>query len=205
MKAVIRRIYNTQIDRMLKVSTFENTINTSENISLQSDQLIYLPADYLAIMYLLRPVRFGPTDVFVDIGSGLGRVLFIAARRPIRRAVGIEFDPPLALQAEQNARQLRGAKAPIEIRNQDATVADYSEGTIFWLYNPFGKATMQIVLERLRQSLIIAPRRITIIYTHPVLATLLDAQSWLKRVGERRFPGGNDNARAIYWEANAQQ
>jgi len=203
MKTFIRRFYNSQIDRVLGVSTVEGAVSSSGKMSSQNDQDIYLPTDYLLIAYLFMPIAFGPADVFIDIGCGLGRVVLMAARRPIRRAIGIEYDPPLALPAERNARQLRGAKAPIEIRNQDATEAEYSEGTIFWLYNPFGEATMQIVLERLRQSLRTSPRRITIIYVFPVFAPLLDAQSWLRPAGQRRFPGGNDTAHAIYWEAGA--
>jgi precorrin-6B methylase 2 len=203
MRARIRWLYNTVMDRILRVSTVEGPVANSGQESFQCDQHTYLPTDYLAIAYLFAPIAFGPQDVFVDIGCGLGRAVLMAARRPIRRAIGIEFDPPLALVAEQNARHLRGARAPIEIRNQDATDADYTEGTIFWMYHPFGKATMQIVLERLHQSLGSSPRRILIAYVNPELASQLDAQGWLRRVGERRFPGAHESGYAIYWEAGA--
>lgn len=60
--------------------------------------------------------------------AALARAVLIAARRRIRAAIGIEYDPVLARQAEGNKGILRGARASIDIRKQDAARADF-DGT----------------------------------------------------------------------------
>ena len=48
--------------------------------------------------------------VFVDYGSGKGRVLMLAADYPFKRIVGVEFSPPLDRIARENIATL-GADA----------------------------------------------------------------------------------------------
>ena len=111
----------------------------------------------------------------------LGRVVLVAARKPIRAAIGVEFNERLARQAAENAQTLRGRRAPVSIRHEDATEADYDDCTVFWLYNPFGPTTMVRVLDRIRASHEARPRRVRVIYALPKQADLFDAQSWLRR------------------------
>jgi precorrin-6B methylase 2 len=92
----------------------------------------------------MKPVRIADHDVVMDIGCGMGRVLCVFARRRLKKCIGIEFSGELAGIAERNARALRGRRAPIEIRIGDAAEADYTEGTIFWIYNPFGERTCML-------------------------------------------------------------
>ena len=205
MRDQVRRLYNAGFDRFYGISTFESPLTRTGLSSAFCDGLKYVPIDYLALKYLLAPIAFGPQDVFIDIGCGLGRAVLMAGRRPIRRAVGIEYDPRLVEKARHNVRHLRGARTTMEIRHEDATQAEYDAGTIFWMYNPFGEATMGRVLDLLRHSLDTVPRRVRIAYAHPALAPLLDAQPWLRRTGERHFPGTGQNGRAIYWELVASK
>lgn len=197
----VRRVYNAGFDLAYGISSGETSKLRDRPHSLLADEIRYVPIDYLALLYLIAPIRFRPHDVFVDIGCGLGRALLTVARRPIRRAIGIEYNPQLADVARENAGRLRGRRTMVEVVNLDAALADYTCGTIFWMYNPFGKATMSVVPERLRQSLLDVPRRATIAYANPELAPLLDNQAWLRRSGDRRFPGAGENGRAIYWQA----
>jgi SAM-dependent methyltransferase len=201
VKDGVRRHYNSGADRLCGVSTIERPVfqaGAGQNSHL-GDHQKYVPIDYLALAYLFSPISFGVQDVFVDIGCGLGRAVLAAARKPIRRSIGIEYDAMLAHVAQQNANSLRWARAPIEIRHQDAAQADYDEGTIFWMYNPFGLLTLANVLDSIRLSLSRVPRSLVIAYAHPEHASEVDRQSWLRRIGERRFPGAGENGYAIYW------
>ena len=201
MKDKLSQLYNAGFDRLYGISTQESPGTRTGQKSEVGDQARYVPIDYIALMYLFAGIKFRPHDVFVDIGCGLGRAVLIAARRRIRAAIGIEYDPVLARQAEGNKRTLRGARANIDIRKQDAARADFDEGTIFWMYNPFGERTMSTVLDRLRLSLRTNPRDILIVYAHPRLSRQVDQQHWLQRAGERRFPTAGENGHAIYWSS----
>jgi SAM-dependent methyltransferase len=113
------------------------------------DAVPYQALAYPAIRAILRKLLLGPDDVFVDIGCGKGRVVCCAGRYPIRHAVGIEVNTRLAAIARANVKRLRGRKAPIEILDTPAQDADYSTGTVFFLFNPFGESTCRAVAETL--------------------------------------------------------
>ncbi|HSR13262.1 MAG TPA: hypothetical protein VLS90_17575 [Thermodesulfobacteriota bacterium] len=60
---------------------------------------------------------------------------------------------------------MRGKKTEVEVRNEDAARSDLSEGTFFYMFNPFGEETMREVLSRISRS----PNRprSRIIYVNP--------------------------------------
>lgn len=154
------------------------------------DNFRYATIGYRYIRRILDVVNPGPDDVFIDIGSGMGRVLCLAAQRPMRKCVGIELQEPLCEIARQNAARLRYRKAPIEIVCADATQADLSEGTIFFLFNPFGPDTLRDTFANIRASLGQKPRSIKIVYYHSKYRAALEPVDWLAKVREfERFGG----------------
>jgi len=154
------------------------------------DNLSYVPAGYRSMRRILRLVEPGSDDVFCDIGCGMGGILCVAARKPLRKCIGVELFEPLCEIARQNGKTLRGRKAPIEIMCSDATTADLSEGTIFFLFNPFGSQTLQDTLENIRHSLEDKPRAIRIVYYKPVYKSVVDALDWLVKLHDfDRFGG----------------
>jgi precorrin-6B methylase 2 len=87
--------------------------------------------------------------VFYDIGSGMGRIVCAAARKRLRKCTGVEMSEPLCQIARCNAMKLRGRKAPIEIVCGDAPTADLGEGTIYFMFDPFGADTIRDTLENI--------------------------------------------------------
>lgn len=120
------------------------------------------------------------TDVIVDLGAGKGRVVCVAASYPVKRVVGVEIEPHLAVEGKRNAAAMRGRRAPIEFRCQSATDCNYDEATVITLFNPFGSETMHEVLKRIEDSLARCPRELKIIYCNPVLSPQLAAKPWLE-------------------------
>jgi cyclopropane fatty-acyl-phospholipid synthase-like methyltransferase len=58
----------------------------------------------------LDRLQLDPRDfVFVDLGSGKGRVILRAATRPFRRVEGVEFSEPLHRVALRNIDNARAA------------------------------------------------------------------------------------------------
>jgi SAM-dependent methyltransferase len=154
------------------------------------DSARYEVPDYLYLRRVVRALKPGPEDVIFDLGCGMGRFLCLMARRKVRKCVGVELLPQLCEAARKNSAQLRGRRAPIEIRCGDAATADPSEGTIYYLFNPFGPATMSEVLANIRGTLSRNPRNITIVYYNSVHEELFENSGWLEKYHAFRVQSG---------------
>jgi SAM-dependent methyltransferase len=108
---------------------------------------------------------------FVDLGSGKGRAVLLASRRPFRRIVGVEFARELHEVARANvARFPRSAQRCERIELVCADAADYElpdEDLVIFMYNPFCLEVMRTIAARARESLRARPRRMYILYTNP--------------------------------------
>jgi SAM-dependent methyltransferase len=172
-------------ERWLRITTVESTpvLNPGTGqppVPCHADNYAYSTPDYLDLRRILSRAQLTPADVFYDIGCGLGRVVCLAARRRITKAVGIELNPGLAAIARRNGERLRGRRAPIEIRVADAVTADLGDGTFFYLFNPFGAETLRAVLASIERSLAARPRAVRIVYVNPQHAAAFDEAPWLE-------------------------
>lgn len=146
------------------------------------DNFFYTTVGYRTTRQILRLVEPRPEDVFYDIGCGMGRILCVAARKPMRKCIGVELFEPLCEIARRNAKNLRGRKTHIEVVCGDATTADLSEGTIYFMFNPFGPQTLRDTLENIRRSLAKKPRTIRIVYYKPAHKSVIEGLDWLVKV-----------------------
>jgi predicted RNA methylase len=137
--------------------------------SAQSDEQMALgwPADKLNFHYLpirpkcarraLRNLRLKNRReyIFIDFGSGNGRMLFVAARHGFTHLCGIELRRELHNQASKNARECRHVNSGlIESLNINASVYEFpDEKLVLFFFNPFGSEVMAKVLEKLTDSL----------------------------------------------------
>jgi len=90
---------------------------------------------------------------FVDLGSGMGRVVLLAAERPYRQVIGVEISPALHEVAKENrARYPRERLRSLDIRlvRADAAAFTFPRGDLaVYLYNPFRIEVLAPVIERL--------------------------------------------------------
>jgi SAM-dependent methyltransferase len=158
--------------------------------SICEDATCYEAVPYWLLRRIVKAIRPGPEDVFFDIGCGKGRAIALFSRCQIKKCVGIEIDPELARFAVQNADTLRGRIAPIEVRVQNAIDSDYDSGTIYFLFNPFGAATLSAVLAKIQASLDKQPRKICVIYYNPLHLNLLQTVLGMRVLlrNEKHFP-----------------
>jgi SAM-dependent methyltransferase len=119
----------------------------------------YLPCGVDDVLALLREAPVGPDDAFVDLGSGLGRVVLLARLLTGARASGIELQGHL-VEAAREATSALGLDR-VSFTHADASVADL-DGTVFFLYAPFNGAMLDQVLGRLEA---VARRRPIIVCT----------------------------------------
>jgi SAM-dependent methyltransferase len=72
-------------------------------------------------------------DIVYDLGSGDGRIVIAAAKKYGAHAVGIEIDPKLIQEAQENARKA-GVSDSVRFINADLFEADIHEATVVTLY-----------------------------------------------------------------------
>jgi SAM-dependent methyltransferase len=124
------------------------------------------------LLKLFNKLGLPKDGIFVDIGCGKGRVLFVAAQFCFKRVVGIEFCAELCRQARNNAELflIRHHKcSPIEVIETDATLYEFrGDENIFFFYNPFDSVVFEEVLKKLEKSSRQTPRNIWLIYNFPV-------------------------------------
>jgi tRNA G46 methylase TrmB len=81
-----RRIASRLLERSLGIRTSADIPQSEQGYEYG----IYRPTPWLVLSALFDRLEIAENDVFVDIGSGMGRVVLMAARRPFQRVVGIE-------------------------------------------------------------------------------------------------------------------
>lgn len=122
---------------------------------------------------------------FIDLGSGKGRVLLMAAPYGFKKIIGVEYMPEWHHVAEENIRKFVAEhKIDAAIQNlcMDARDFEFPAGPlVVYLFNPFPEPILAAVLERLRQSLVKNPRPLVVAYRYPELEALLSNGEWLEK------------------------
>ena len=121
---------------------------------------------------------------------------------PVDEGPFSEMDAKLVESANENIRSLRRQRAPIEVLGCAAEAADYSGVTAFYLFNPFGRDTMQAWLGRVEASHATVPRDVRIAYASPYWDEVLAARHWLRL--EETWPAGRRgfDQSASFWTSD---
>jgi hypothetical protein len=142
-------------------------------------QMVYYQKTPARIVFeLVEKAHFRKGDVFFDVGSGLGQVAMLVNLLTGVSAIGVEFEPAFCHYAQECAAELN--LSGVRFDNVDAREADFSEGTVFFLYTPFRGEILRNVLAILRKESL--GRKIRLITYGPCTAPVA-LESWLE--GER--------------------
>lgn len=145
---------------------------------LENEMVFYQKTPARVVFEITEQVAFTETDVFIDIGSGLGQVPMLINLLTGIKTQGVEFDPAFCRYANECAAAL--SLQDIAFINVDAREADYAAGTIFFMYTPFKGELLQQVLVRLKQEAL--TRKITIITYGPCTPEIA-GEDWLSNSG----------------------
>jgi SAM-dependent methyltransferase len=108
-------------------------------------------------------------STFVDLGSGMGRVVLLASRRPFRQIVGVEISPALHAIACENRERWTLADVrcrDVRLVRADAASFAFPPGDlVVYLYNPFRAEVLGPVLD----ALLSAPQREIVLLYHTPL------------------------------------
>lgn len=125
--------------------------------------------------------------VFIDIGSGKGRVLLMAADYRFRRIVGVELLPELHRIAQENIAEYKSDSQQcfaIESVCGDARNFVFPpEPMVVYLFNPLPEAGLVTLLANLERSLKPNRRPVFVLYHNPLLQHVLLVRRWLRKLG----------------------
>jgi SAM-dependent methyltransferase len=142
----------------------------------------YQPSDWKTMKRINQVVGLSRQDVFIDFGSGKGRILYLAARYPLKKIIGVEISEELNAIAKKNLNQHRYKLVCKDIELVKADASDYippEDFTIAYFFNPFEGLVFEQVIRNIRNSLLANPRKIWLIYKNPVMKPSLDRCPWL--------------------------
>jgi methyltransferase family protein len=121
-----------------------------------------------------------PGDRFYDLGSGLGKVATLIAWLTGVECKGVEYEPAYVRAAIESARRLHVSN--VVFVHGDARDADYSDGDVFYLYEPFRGAILDAVLAKLELASKVKPIRIL---SKGETSGTLDGVRWLERAATK--------------------
>jgi hypothetical protein len=129
--------------------------------------LPYQPSSESIFRNALQHIQITFSDyVSIDIGSGKGFVLPLAAEYPFKGIIGIEFSETLYAMALENIRTVKNS--PIRCLCSDPTdIVLPSEPTVIYLFNPFQGKLMDRMIANIKKSLQQNPRDLWIVYVNP--------------------------------------
>jgi SAM-dependent methyltransferase len=150
------------------------------------------PELFRAMMAAL-PVDFREFT-FIDIGSGKGRALLLAAEYPFTKIIGVELIADLHRAAEENIASRRAQSPARQVAALEALCMDACEFVfpetplVVYLFNPLPEAGLRAVVRNLEESWKRAPRAVWIVYHNPLLeGVLTESGLFVKERGELEY------------------
>jgi len=95
--------------------------------------VMWLPTPDVLATRLLTMAKLGPNDKLVDLGSGDGKIVIMAARDFGATARGVEFDPRMVAHSEAAAADA-GVSQKTRFIQGDIFKHDFSDATVVALY-----------------------------------------------------------------------
>lgn len=121
----------------LSVIAIQSPISQAQaptNSGLINPAVPYVPTPEEVVMGMLELANVGREDTLYDLGSGDGRLVITAAQKfGAKRGVGVEINPGLVNQSNENARQA-GVSDRVRFIEQDLFQTDFSEASVVTLY-----------------------------------------------------------------------
>jgi hypothetical protein len=181
--AYVRLIEDLWFDATRSVQTSGNVrkFDPRNIIGEIRDSLTYIPVRPANARAALRdlPIDNYSNYTFIDMGSGKGRMLFLASEFSFRKIRGVEFSTDLHEKACDNIRRCHFRKQTcFDIESTNANAMDFEfpddENLVVCLFNPFGPEVLGRMLANLTQSIGRHARHIVVLAVWPKFAYLVE-------------------------------
>ena len=151
----------------------------TETKDREPEMVYYQQTPARIILELVEKAHLTEKDIFYDVGSGLGQVPILVHLLTGATAKGVEFEPAYSDYARESAVDLN--LSGVEFINTDARIADFSDGTVFFMYTPFAGRLLQAVLDKLLAE---SQQRVIKLFSYGPCTLQLARQSWLKSIDQ---------------------
>jgi len=182
----VRDALDRRVERRHGLDTFGKVLMEEHD----AERGFYKPLPWGALARILSTDDVGPDDVFIDLGAGKGRAVFLAAGYPFKRVIGVELAAELSAVARANIEQVRDRLACQQVEIVTADVLAYEipdDVTVVFFYNPFQGEVFASAIRRLLESVDRRPRRVRVIYVYPTQLEYLQSTGRFRLV--RRVRG----------------
>jgi SAM-dependent methyltransferase len=182
-----RRYGDAEYDWDYRVDTTSATVGWRERLIGQFHSA-YQPTEPALFKEMMASLKIDFQEfTFIDIGSGKGRVLLMAADYPFRRILGIELLPALHRVAQQNLSAYKSDSQQcfaLETVCGDAREFVFpAEPILLYLFNPLPELALIEVLANLENSLRQFPRVVYLLYHNPLLEHVLAKHPAFTKIG----------------------
>ncbi len=142
----------------------------------------YLPCSVDAVLDAVNLVGVDASDVFVDVGAGIGRAALLANLLTGARAVGLEIQPSLVERARALTAGMGVSGVELVVCDAVDAARTVPTGTVFFLYCPFDATRVERFLDALEPVARARPVRLVCVDMPPL------ARNWLR--SSARMPSG---------------
>lgn len=165
--------YEGKYEKQLGINT--HSIVNLDNLTLageDSDQNHhYQGASYFILFSIFNELP-KETQHFplIDYGCGKGRALFVAEQCGFTKLIGVDIAKELIEDANANEAiyTKKNTQSSIDFLFEDATKYQIPKNAqVFYFFNPFGEEIMQQVIDHIKESVKLNPRKIYCIYLNP--------------------------------------
>ncbi len=183
-----RRYGDADFDWDHRVNTTSAAVGWKSRLlgSLYSE---YQPTEAAAFREMIGSLEIDFSQfTFIDIGSGKGRVLLMAADFPFRSIVGVELLPELHAVALDNLRRLSDKSSSVVAVCADATSFEFPlDPLVVYLFHPLPEWGLRKLMENLTRSVAQHPRDVLVVYHNPVFSALVESAGFKKVMFRDQF------------------
>lgn len=173
-----------QKERELGIRTFG--AHAPDELSIEADSKLgghlYQPSSSVIFERAMNTLPFNFEDkTFLDIGSGKGRALVLAAEAGFKKVIGVEYAAELNDIAHTNIERVRDKfpNTEFELIEGDALSYPITEQIdVIYLFNPFDEEALRGLMKMVSPAFS-RKKPIHLIYVHPVHCPVIE-----KTVGE---------------------
>lgn len=119
-----------------------------------------MPCPVDALLRAIEQADVKSSDVFVDVGSGLGRAALLVHFLTGAAAIGLEIQPELVAASRDIARRLNASRVTAIEGDAVELLPRVGDASVFFLYCPFSGERLERLLDALERIARMRPIRV---------------------------------------------
>lgn len=199
----VMKFYNLILDWYHGIDTETivelSSLGIDENIGNRQES-----TPFRHISKIMQTLDITQEDVFIDMGSGKGRVVLVAGRYQFKRIVGVDVSSELNEICSYNIHKMSSRLKCKDFENVTSNAIDFiipDDVTFVYFFNPFGIEVMNSIINFIFESVSRRPRKVTIIWYNPKHEREIEKKYSLKKTKQINWHNfGLFDSRCVIYE-----